>query len=140
MSGEKLLSTTLRPLGWYETVIQGDLLVKLLWREQVRTTSTSRSLGNLGASSVGNGLARIEPEPGTLVVYAAKHGEFAFDGDGKNSPFLEALVRRIEQKPAIEVRRLFDFVRQDVFASTKKQQQPFSYGSLEASDDFFFVR
>lgn len=34
----KLLSRTLRPLGWHETVIQGDLLVQLLWREQVRTT------------------------------------------------------------------------------------------------------
>ncbi len=30
----KLLSTTLRPLGWHETVVQGDLLVKLSWREQ----------------------------------------------------------------------------------------------------------
>lgn len=34
----KLLSKTLRPLGWHETVVQGDLLVQLLWREQVRTT------------------------------------------------------------------------------------------------------
>src|SRR4051812_17997840 len=27
----KLLSRTLRPLGWHETIVQGDLLVKLLW-------------------------------------------------------------------------------------------------------------
>jgi len=30
----KLLSTTLRPLGWHETIVQGDLLVKLSWHEQ----------------------------------------------------------------------------------------------------------
>lgn len=34
----KLLSKTLRPLGWHETVVQGDLLVQLFWKEQVRTT------------------------------------------------------------------------------------------------------
>jgi hypothetical protein len=30
----KLLSASLRPKGWHETIIQGDLLVKLRWREQ----------------------------------------------------------------------------------------------------------
>lgn len=29
----KLVSKVLRPLGWHETTIQADLLVKLLWRE-----------------------------------------------------------------------------------------------------------
>lgn len=29
----KLLSSELRPLGWYETIVQGDLLVRLLWKE-----------------------------------------------------------------------------------------------------------
>lgn len=29
----KLLSAALRPQGWYETIVQGDLLVKLRWRE-----------------------------------------------------------------------------------------------------------
>jgi hypothetical protein len=38
--------------------------------------------------SVGRGLARIEPEGGTLVAYAAKDGQIAQDGaDGTNSPF-----------------------------------------------------
>lgn len=31
----KLFSATLRPLGWHETIIRGDLLVKLFWKEQV---------------------------------------------------------------------------------------------------------
>ena len=29
----KIVSKTLRPLGWHETTIQADLLVKLLWRQ-----------------------------------------------------------------------------------------------------------
>lgn len=68
-----------------------------------------------------------------------EHGEVALDGDGKNSPFVEALVKRTEQKPPIEVRRLFDFIRKDVFEGTNKQQQPFSYGSLEPTEDFYFT-
>jgi hypothetical protein len=32
----KLLTAALRPLGWHETMVQGDLLVRLLWREQGR--------------------------------------------------------------------------------------------------------
>ena len=34
----KLISQELRPLGWHETTIQGDLLVKLLWKQQAGTT------------------------------------------------------------------------------------------------------
>ena len=111
------------------------------YAQKVAAASASRGVGGAAAaSSVGRGLSRVEPQPGTLVVYAAKAGSLALDGDGKNSPFAEALSKRIEQKPPIEVRRLFDFVRQDVFAATKKEQTPFSYGSLEATEDFFFVR
>ncbi len=35
----KLFSSQLRPLGWFETVVQGDLIVKQTWRER---TSASR--------------------------------------------------------------------------------------------------
>lgn len=33
----KLLSASLRPKGWHETIVQGDLLIRLLWREQTGT-------------------------------------------------------------------------------------------------------
>jgi len=42
------------------------------------------------------------------------------------------------EAPGLEVRRLFDFVRDDVISSTGKRQMPFSYGSLPAREDFFF--
>ena len=100
---------------------------------QMRRTMASRSLGR--------GLARVEPEPGTLIAYAAKHGETAIDGvANRNSPFADALVKRIRQTPPIEVRRLFDYVRDDVLKATGKKQQPFSYGSISAEEDFYFSR
>jgi tetratricopeptide (TPR) repeat protein len=97
---------------------------------QMRRTAPTRSLNR--------GLARIEPEAGTLIVYAAKHGEVALDGDGPTSPFAGALVKRLNT-PNLEVRRLFDLVRDDVIDVTKRKQQPFSYGSLSGREEFFFV-
>jgi uncharacterized caspase-like protein len=73
-------------------------------------------------------------------VYAAKHGEYALDGTGSNSPFVQALTRRIQEKPAQEIRRLFDLVRDEVVESTRRQQQPFTYGSLSGREDFYFTR
>jgi hypothetical protein len=92
----------------------------------------------LGTRSIGRGLASVEPEAGTLVVYAAKHGETALDGDGSNSPFATALVKNVAT-PGLEVRRLFDFVRDEVLETTNRRQQPYSYGSLPGREDFYFT-
>lgn len=99
---------------------------------QMRRTMT------VASRSVSRGLAAVEPEPGTLVVYAAKDGETALDGESKNSPFTMAFVKNVET-PGLEVRRLFDFVRDDVMESTKRKQKPFSYGSISGRQDFYFV-
>jgi hypothetical protein len=51
---------------------------------------------------VNRGFSNIEPEAGFMVVYAAKHGETALDGDSLNSPFATVLARVIKE-PRIEV-------------------------------------
>lgn len=108
--------------------------------DEIHKASDSRGLsgGSEINSNIGRGLSRVEPEPGTLVVYSAKHGDVALDGEGTNSPFATSLVKRMLQKPPNEIRRLFDFVRKDVYESTEKKQQPFAYGSLEPTEDFYF--
>lgn len=93
--------------------------------------------GSAENSSVGKGLARIEPESGTLVAFATKHGHIATDGNGQqDSPFATAVVKRMLM-PGIEINRLFRLVHDDVFASTNKEQEPFTYGQLPAQDFFF---
>jgi hypothetical protein len=92
----------------------------------------------VASRSISRGLAKMEPDPGTLVVFAAKHGETALDGDGRNSPFAAAFVKDI-QVPGVEVRRLFDNVRDDVMDVTGRRQQPYSYGSVPGRQDFYFV-
>jgi tetratricopeptide (TPR) repeat protein len=87
---------------------------------------------------VSKGFSKIEPEAGFMVVYAAKHGETALDGDSDNSPFAKALARDI-RAPQVEIRKLFDIVRDDVLNATKRAQQPFTYGSPPGREDFYFV-
>jgi uncharacterized caspase-like protein len=88
---------------------------------------------------VDRGFARVEPNAGTLVVYAAKDGHTASDGDGANSPFTSALLKNL-QMPGVEVRRLFDNVRDDVQDITRQRQLPYSYGSISGREDFYFLR
>jgi tetratricopeptide (TPR) repeat protein len=95
------------------------------------------------APSRGGGVRGLAPppesEPGTLVVYSAKGGEVAADdADGVNSPFARAFVQEVKV-PGREVRRLFDYVRDDVIDATNNRQEPFTYGSLPGRRDFFFV-
>jgi tetratricopeptide (TPR) repeat protein len=87
---------------------------------------------------VEKGFSDIEPAAGFMVVYAAKHGQTALEGDGVDSPFATAVARDIRE-PRVEVRKLFDLVRDDVWTASKHQQQPFTYGSPPGREDFYFV-
>jgi uncharacterized caspase-like protein len=79
----------------------------------------------------GRGLARVDnTDESTLVFYAAKDGTTADDGLGrKHSPFTQALLKHIVT-PGLELRFLLGEVRDDVMASTGRQQQPHWYGTF----------
>lgn len=84
--------------------------------------------------SIERGLAKIEPNsPNTLIAFSAKAGSTANDGDGGNSPFTQALAKRIAT-PGLDVRRAFGFVRDDVLKVTSNRQEPYVYGSLGGED------
>jgi tetratricopeptide (TPR) repeat protein len=86
--------------------------------------------------SIGQGLAKVEPEGNVLVAYAAKHGTTAEDGVGENSPFTAALLANIEE-PGLEINFLFRKVRDEVRAKTQRRQEPFLYGSLSSELLYF---
>jgi tetratricopeptide (TPR) repeat protein len=94
--------------------------------------------GTVGTRSVGRGLSEVKVNGATLVVYAAKQGETALDGDGGNSPFAVAFVQRIAT-PNVEINKLVRLVRDDVIEATGGRQEPYTYGSLPGNEDFFFV-
>jgi tetratricopeptide (TPR) repeat protein len=122
--------------------IGGAKALRIIILDACRTNPFKASMRQTVAlrGSLDRGLAAPpETEPGTLVVYSAKEGQAAIDDvGGVNSPFAQAFVARLKT-PGREVRRMFDEVRDDVLEATSKRQQPYTYGSLPGSRDFFFV-
>jgi tetratricopeptide (TPR) repeat protein len=94
--------------------------------------------GSAASRSIGRGLGEVRVSGASLVVFAAKHGQTALDGEGGNSPFAIALVQRIAT-PGVEINKIFRLVRDDVMEATAGRQEPFTYGSLPGREDFFFV-
>ena len=84
---------------------------------------------SLSTRAVTRGLAPTEPTDNVLVAYAARDGTTASDGDSRNSPFTTALLKHIDT-PGLEISFLFRNVRDEVMSATKREQQPFVYGSL----------
>jgi tetratricopeptide (TPR) repeat protein len=115
-----------RVLSAIESAKRLRLVILDACRDNPFVTSMKRSIAS---RSIGRGLAQIEPDGGVLVAYAAKHGQVALDGDGANSPFVDALVKRLET-PGLDISLLFRQVRDDVLAATRRQQEPYVYGSL----------
>ena len=101
--------------------------------------STSTTGAATPTRSIGIGLAEIKVTGASLVVYAAKHGQTALDGEGNDSPFAIAVVQRIAT-PNVEINKLFRLVRDDVMEATAGRQEPYTYGSLPGREDFFFVQ
>ncbi|MBX9645461.1 MAG: caspase family protein, partial [Xanthobacteraceae bacterium] len=112
---------------------------------QMRKTAPAQPLvaagpaaGKTSTRSVSRGLSEVKVSGATLVVYAAKHGQTALDGEGGNSPFAVAFAQRIAT-PNVEINKLFRLVRDDVMEATAGRQEPYTYGSLPGREDFFFL-
>src|SRR5882762_7496986 len=69
------------------------------------------------------GLARIDKTQGTVVAYATAADAVANDGQGRNSPFTTALLKRL-QEPGLEIGLMFRRVASDVDAQTGHRQHP----------------
>jgi uncharacterized caspase-like protein len=100
--------------------------------------AASKSGSPAGTRSIGRGLAEVKVAGATLVVFAAKNGQTALDGEGKNSPFAVAITQRLAT-PGVEINKIFRLVRDDVMEATAGRQEPYTYGSLPAKEDFYFV-
>ena len=77
----------------------------------------------------GGGLAPADPDRGTLVAFAARDGQVAFDGQGSNSPYAEALIDILPTSD-LEISLMFRKIRDRVLSATKNLQEPYVYGSL----------
>jgi CRISPR-associated protein Csd2 len=78
----KLMSKLLRPLGWHETTIQADLLVKLLWR-QSELTPTGKAVTALKTRE----LVKAKFLDGHKVDYVKGRVAFDLEWNSKDQTF-----------------------------------------------------
>jgi uncharacterized caspase-like protein len=71
-------------------------------------------------------------------VFSTREGGVTDAGSGDGSPFAKALVAQLKA-PGVEIRRLFDTVRDDVVDATSGRQTPFAHGALPGRQEFYFV-
>jgi predicted HicB family RNase H-like nuclease len=77
------------------------------------------------------GLQLMNAPGGSLIAFAAKPGEVAFEGKGeRNSPYAASLVQQIKNNPNSSLLQLFTDVRADVLKRTDKFQAPGFYSEL----------
>jgi len=83
------------------------------------------------------GLASVDAPAGSLVMYATKAGDIAYDGSGtKNSPFTTAFLQHITT-PGLDVNILPSRITNTVMELTDGKQTPGTY--LQLTQSFTFV-
>lgn len=75
------------------------------------------------------GLARVYAGVGSFIAYSTQPGNVALDGNGRNSPFTDALLRHMNV-PGADVHAVMRRVRADVQQATSEQQIPWENSSL----------
>ncbi|MEO0949516.1 MAG: caspase family protein, partial [Cyanobacteria bacterium J06641_5] len=88
-----------------------------------------------GWRSQTKGLASVDAAEGVLIAYATAPGEVAFDGEGRNGTFTEALLQNL-RAPGQAVELMLKSVRRTVKDATDNRQIPWTASSLVG--DFSF--
>jgi hypothetical protein len=125
----------------YETLDAGKILdemananngLNIVILDACRDNPYSRSFRNAA-----RGLAIVSNAPaGTFVSYSTSPGNVARDGDGRNSPYTEALLRYMKE-PGLTIEQVFKGVRAKLGKETGGKQVPWELSSLQG--EFYFV-
>ena len=75
---------------------------------------------------------------GTFISFSAAPGQKAQDGEGRNSPYVEAFLETLKEHNKLEIRQLFPEVKLKVHEKTNGQQR--SWSSDDLIRDFYFKR
>jgi uncharacterized caspase-like protein len=112
--------------------LEGTARMAVVVLDACRDNPFRSVLGEAGRGVAPGGLARVQAAVGTLVVFSTAPGTVAADGDGANSPFTAALLKRIEA-PGVEFRQVLAEVRRDVRAATHGRQVPWEQSAMEGA-------
>lgn len=119
------------PMDFVQRQMERETKTVLLFLDACRDNPLSRNLRKSSRSTGGTrGLAReTNSSEGTFIAFATQPDNVALDGDGRNSPFTQALLQNIG-RPGIEISTLMTDVRRQVFEKTDEQQIPWINSSL----------
>jgi hypothetical protein len=92
--------------------------------------------GGRGLRAVNGGLAQMQAPEGALISYATQPGNVASDGDGKDSPYTEALTDAMSN-PTSDLFGVFNEVGLVVKRRTGGNQQPW-ISTSPIDGDFYF--
>lgn len=99
-------------------------------RHSIIVLDACRNTPAEGDSADAPGLAlTVQSYPGFLIAYATDPGNVAFDGEGENSTFTDALLDHLGT-PGLDLRLVFGRVRQDVVLESAGDQVPWVEESL----------
>lgn len=125
----------------YETLDAGKILdematanngMNIVIFDACRDNRYSRSFRNSS-----RGLAIVGSAPvGTFISYSTSPGNIASDGDGRNSPYTEALLWYMKE-PGLTIEQVFKGVRAKLGKDTSGKQIPWELSSLQG--EFYFV-
>lgn len=110
---------------------------QIVFLDACRDNPLTRSLlGRSRSVGQGKGLARFDTSAeGAFIAFATQPDNVALDGEGRNSPFTQALLRHIDT-PNVEISAMMTDVRREVFETTQERQLPWTNSSLLGS--FYF--
>jgi len=90
-------------------------------RDNPFAESLKRSLGSTRARRFGR-VIKIDAPLGTIVSFSTQAGQTADDGNGRNSPYTAAFLKRIEGPE--EIGDVFRDISSDVYETSGKSQLP----------------
>jgi hypothetical protein len=90
-----------------------------------------------GLRGTEGGLAQMPAPKGTLISYATQPGNVAQDGEGRDSPYTQAVVDAI-QKPGVDVLNVFNEIGVLVDHKTGGEQRPW-LSSSPIEGEFYFA-
>jgi len=124
----------------YETLDAGKILdemananngLNIVILDACRDNPYSRSFRNAS-----RGLAIVSNAPvGTFISYSTSPGNVASDGEGRNSPYTEALLRYMKE-PGLTIEQVFKGARAKLGKETGGRQIPWELSSLQG--EFYF--
>ncbi|WP_320006988.1 caspase family protein [Maridesulfovibrio sp.] len=83
-----------------------------------------------------NGLAQMDAPTGSFIAFATSPGRVAYDGKGRNSPYVTHMINNMDRK-GMTIEQFFKQVRRGVMQDTEKKQVPWESSSLVG--EFFFA-